>query len=67
MAVGRGVTVASSSKGETTMPETRKAPAKRSINWPVVIIAAVFAIFIAGVWVNSYRVSHAAAPITSVK
>jgi hypothetical protein len=50
------------------MPETRKAPAKRSVNWPVVIIALVFATFIVGVWVNSYRVSHATAPtITSAK
>lgn len=50
------------------MPETRKAPAKRSINWPVIIIAAVFVTFIVGVWVNSYQVSHATPPtITSAK
>ena len=49
------------------MPETRKAPAKRSMNWPVIIIALVFATFIAGVWVNSYRASHAAAPITATR
>jgi len=49
------------------MSETRKAPAKRSMNWPVIIIALVFATFIAGVWVNSYRASHAAATISSVK
>jgi hypothetical protein len=47
------------------MSETRKAPAKKSVNWPVIIIAAVFATFIVGVWVNSYRVSHATAPITT--
>jgi hypothetical protein len=49
------------------MPETRKAPAKRSRNWPVIIITLVFATFIVGVWVNSYRVTHAAPPVTSVK
>ncbi len=49
------------------MSETRKAPAKRSMNWPVIIIALIFTTFIVGVWVNSYRVTHAAPPITSMK
>jgi len=36
-------------------------------NWPVLIAAVLCVSFIVGVWVNSYRVTHAAAQATSVK
>jgi hypothetical protein len=60
----------------TSMTEISKAPAdkskgaKSSINWPVLIAAGLCIAFVVGVWVNNYRVSHAAAnpaPITTKK
>jgi hypothetical protein len=44
--------------------------AKSQMNWPMLIASALCVAFIVGVWVNNYRVSHAApvpAPITSAK
>jgi hypothetical protein len=58
------------------MAEIRKAPAdaskptKSTVNWPVLIAAGICITFVVGVWVNNYRVSHAAAvpaPITAKK
>jgi hypothetical protein len=36
-------------------------------NWPMLIAVALALIFIVGVWVNSYRTTHAAAPVVSIK
>jgi hypothetical protein len=36
-------------------------------NWPAIIASVLCVGFIVGVWVNSYRVSHATAPITLTK
>jgi hypothetical protein len=37
-------------------------------NWPALIAVALGVIFIVGVWVNNYRVTHAtAATLTSTK
>ena len=36
-------------------------------NWPVIILSVLCVGFIVSVWVNSYRVTHASAPITSTK
>jgi len=47
------------------MSEDRK---KSSMNWPVLAAAAACLLFITGVWVNAYRVSHAApTAVTSTK
>jgi hypothetical protein len=37
------------------------AKPKSSFNWPVWAAAALCVAYIVGVWVNNYRVSHAAA------
>jgi hypothetical protein len=42
------------------MPEVQKSKAKSSKNWPVLAAAGLCIVFIVGVWVNNYRVSHAA-------
>jgi hypothetical protein len=47
------------------MPEVQnatsaKAKPSKSRNWPVLAAAALCIVFIVGVWVNNYRVSHAA-------
>src|ERR1700709_2710679 len=63
------------SRGKTVMAEVRApadkaAKSKSSINWPVWAAAVVTIVFVVGVWVNNYRVSHAQAnpaPITSTK
>jgi hypothetical protein len=34
-------------------------------NWPMLIAATLCLTFIVGVWVNSYRATHAAAQVTS--
>ena len=58
------------------MSDTSKAvPAKATktkspVNWPVWIAAGLCLAFVVGVWVNNYRVSHAAAnppPIAAKK
>jgi hypothetical protein len=58
------------------MSDTSKASSakatktKSSINWPVWAAAVLCVAFIVGVWVNNYRVSHAAAvpaPIAATK
>ena len=57
------------------MSEMTKAPAKAtksksSFNWPVWAAAALCLAFVVGVWVNNYRVTHAAtvpAPIAAKK
>jgi hypothetical protein len=36
-------------------------------NWPVIIASILCIGFIVGVWVNSYRVSHATPPIASIR
>ena len=44
--------------------------AKSSMNWPVLAAAAACLLFITGVWINAYRVSHAAptpAPMAAPK
>ena len=57
------------------MSDMSKTPAKAakrqsSVNWPVWIAAGLCLAFVVGVWVNNYRVSHAAAnppPIAAKK
>lgn len=51
------------------MAEMQKAPAKKSkpVNWTVLIVTGLGLAFIVGVWVNSYRVTHATPAITSNK
>ena len=75
-AVTRVIRFISGIWGETSMTEISKAPAdkskstKSSINWPVLVAAGLCIAFVVGVWVNNYRVSHAAAnpaPITAKK
>jgi hypothetical protein len=54
------------------MSDTTKAvPAKASkpqssFNWPVWAAAALCIAFVVGVWVNNYRVSHAAADAAAI-
>jgi hypothetical protein len=54
------------------MSDTSKAsPAKASktkssVNWPVWIAAGLCIAFVVGVWVNNYRVSHAAAAAAAI-
>lgn len=36
-------------------------------NWPAMVAVALTLTFIVGVWVNSYRTTHAAAPVVSTK
>ena len=56
------------------MTEMHKAPApadkarktKTSMNWPVLIASAICVAFIIFVWVNNYRVSHAAPSSESI-
>jgi hypothetical protein len=43
-----------------------KAKPKSSVNWPVWGAAAICIVFIVGVWVNNYRVSHAAAAAAAI-
>jgi hypothetical protein len=63
-------------RGDALMAEMPKAPAvkaaktKSSMNWPMLIACVACVLFIVGVWINAYRVSHAAAspaPISSTK
>ena len=39
---------------------------KSSFNWPVWAAAALCIAFVVGVWVNNYRVSHAAADAAAI-
>jgi hypothetical protein len=51
-------------------PANRATKAKSSINWPPLAAGVLCVAFIVGVWVNNYRVSHAAvdpAPVTTTK
>jgi hypothetical protein len=53
---------------ETQAPKS--ASSKSSINWPVWAAGLLTIVFVVGVWVNNYRVSHAVAnppPMTSTK
>jgi hypothetical protein len=43
-----------------------KAKKKSSVNWPVWGAAVVLIVFVVGVWVNNYRVSHAAAAAAAI-
>ena len=43
-----------------------KAKKKSSVNWPVWIAAGLCIAFVVGVWVNNYRVSHAAAAAAAI-
>ena len=55
---------------ETSKPPVGKSKSTRSINWPVLVAAGICITFVVGVWVNNYRVSHAAAnsaPIAAKK
>ena len=50
---------------------TKAAPAKTTkpkspVNWPVWIASALCIAFVVGVWVNNYRVSHAAADAAAI-
>ena len=54
------------------MSDTTKAvPAKATktkspVNWPVWIASALCVAFVIGVWVNNYRVSHAATEAAAI-
>ena len=51
-------------------PAGEAAKTKSAMNWPIMIVCAAGAVFIIWVWVNNYRVTHAAtipAPIAAVK
>jgi hypothetical protein len=39
---------------------------KKPINWPIWIASALLITFVVGVWVNNYRVSHAAAAAAAI-
>ena len=39
---------------------------KSAVNWPVWVAAAICIVFVVGVWVNNYRVSHAAAAAAAI-
>ncbi len=39
---------------------------KDPINWPIWIASVLCVAFIVGVWVNNYRVSHAAAAAAAI-
>ena len=48
---------------------TKASPAKAtksSVNWPVWIAAGLCVAFVVGVWVNNYRVTHAAAAAAAI-
>jgi hypothetical protein len=47
-----------------TLAKTTKP--KSSFNWPVWAAAALCIAFVVGVWVNNYRVSHAAAAAAAI-
>jgi hypothetical protein len=52
------------------MSDVKTKATKSSKNWPVMIAAGLCVAFIVGVWVNNYRVSHAApatAPMSTAK
>jgi hypothetical protein len=40
---------------------SKSSNTKSSINWPVWAAAGLTIVFVVGVWVNNYRVSHAQA------
>ena len=54
------------------MSDTSKATpvkatkSKSPANWPVWIASALCVAFVIGVWVNNYRVSHAAAAAAAI-
>ena len=47
-------------------PPAKSAKRKSSVNWPVWAAAALLITFVVGVWVNNYRVSHAAAAAAAI-
>jgi|KBSMisStaDraftv2_1062788.scaffolds.fasta_scaffold427417_2 hypothetical protein len=47
-------------------PPAKSAKRKSSVNWPVWAAAGILVVFVAGVWVNNYRVSHAAAAAAAI-
>ena len=51
-------------------PGIKTAKTRAPMNWPILIVCTVGVVYIIWVWVNNYRVSHAAAspaPIVSTK
>jgi len=52
---------------DTTKASPAKATKTKSpVNWPVWIASALCIAFVVGVWVNNYRVSHAAADAAAI-
>jgi hypothetical protein len=51
---------------DTQAPARKSAKTKSSINWPVWVAAGLTLTFVIGVWVNNYRVSHAAAAAAAI-
>jgi hypothetical protein len=51
---------------DTQAPAGKSANSKSSINWPVWLAAGLTLVFVIGVWVNNYRVSHAAAAAAAI-
>jgi hypothetical protein len=39
---------------------TAPASGKSSFNWPVLLAVAAFVLFVSGVWIHNYSVTHAA-------
>jgi len=50
------------SKASPATATKRKAP----VNWPMWIACGLLVTFVVGVWVNNYRVSHAAADAAAI-
>jgi sensor domain CHASE-containing protein len=49
-----------------TSKTSAKTKTKSATNWPVIIAALLCVTFVVGVWLNNYRVSHAAAAAAAI-
>jgi sensor domain CHASE-containing protein len=55
-----------SDTSKTSTSKTSAAKTKSAVNWPVIIAAVLCVTFVLGVWLNNYRVSHAAAAAAAI-
>jgi hypothetical protein len=51
---------------DTKAARAKATKSKAPINWPIWIASALLITFVVGVWVNNYRVSHAAAAAAAI-